>query len=152
MTEVQSRKDRLLSDHNVKRWYDNIGRGSASSADEWLRRLGYIQDRFELTPQKLAKMSEKAAEDFVLDVVSSLEKEGKRSEYIANYVKALKSWWRYCGKKVDRKVNLRKDRDEGKYSEEVPPTNDELRRIIDMADARAKVAITAVAFGGTRLE
>jgi len=152
MTEVQSRKDRLLSDPNVKRWYENIGRGSASSADEWLRRLGYIQDRFKLTPKRLAKMSEKAAWDFVLDVVSSLEKEGKRSEYIANYVKALKSWWRYCGKKVDKKVNLRKDSYEGKYSEEVPPTNDELRRILDMADARAKVAISTIAFGGTRLE
>jgi len=53
---------------------------------------------------------------------------------------------------VDKKVNLRKDSYEGKYSEEVPPTNDELRRILDMADARAKVAISTIAFGGTRLE
>jgi len=88
----------------------------------------------------------------MLDVVSALEKEGKRSEYISNYVKALKSWWRFTGKKVDRKVKLRRDSDEGKYSDEVPPTNDELRRILDMADPRAKVAITSVAFGGTRLE
>jgi hypothetical protein len=97
-------------------------------------------------------MSVKAAEDFLLDVVSALEKEGKRSEYISNYVKALKSWWRFTGKKVERKVKLRRDSDEGKYSDEVPPTNDELRRILDMADPRAKVAITSVAFGGTRLE
>jgi hypothetical protein len=71
-----------------------------------LRRIGYIQDRFKLTLQKLAKMRVKAAEDFLLDVVSALEKEGKRSEYISNYVKALKSWWRFAGKKVDRKVKL----------------------------------------------
>jgi hypothetical protein len=152
MKQGESRKDRLLTDPNVKRWYDNIARGSASSADEWLRRLGYIQDRFKLTPQKLAKMTEKAAADFLLDVVSALEKEDKRSEYISNYVKSLKSWWRHCGKKIDTKVNLRRDSDEGKYAEEVPPTDDELRRILDMADARAKIAVTTIAFGGTRLE
>jgi hypothetical protein len=71
-----------------------------------LRRIGYIQNRFNLTPQKLAKMSEKAAEDFLLDVVSALGKEGKWSEYISNYVKALKSWWRFTSKKVDKKVKL----------------------------------------------
>jgi hypothetical protein len=51
-------------------------------------------------------MSVKAAEDFLLDVVSALEKEGKRSEYISNHVKTLESWWRFTGKKVDRKVKL----------------------------------------------
>jgi hypothetical protein len=36
-----SKKENLLADPNVKRWYDNVANGSVSTAEIALRRLGY---------------------------------------------------------------------------------------------------------------
>jgi len=148
--------NRLLEDPDVKRWFRNLERGSPSFAWELLRRIGYVQRRFGKSPQQLAKMTEKQAANFILDVVSALESErkgGKRklsSTYIANYPKALKNWFEYNGIHVRQKIRVRGG--EGKYADEKPPVPDELRKILDMADARAKAACGLVAFSGLRPE
>jgi len=69
----------LLDDPDVKRWYDNVARGSLATPAVWLRRIGFIHKNFQRTPQDLAKMSSKEAANFMLDVVSNMEKNGKRA-------------------------------------------------------------------------
>jgi nitroreductase len=38
----QVRYKLLLKDKNLKRWYDNVARGSLVTADVYLRRLGHL--------------------------------------------------------------------------------------------------------------
>jgi len=83
----------LLEDLDVKRWYDNVARGSLATAAVWLRRMGFIHKNFQRTPQDLAKMSSKDAANFMLDVVSNMEKSGKRGGYISSVMRPLKSWF-----------------------------------------------------------
>jgi integrase len=144
----KSKYQHLLKNPDVNRWYRNLMRGSPITADERLRRLGWLCDRFQTTPQALAKMSKKQAGDFLLDVATDLEDGKLRSSYIANIIKAAKSWLKFNGKKPD--VEIKFARETGKYAQEKPPTNNELRRILDAADMRQKVAISLMAFAGFR--
>ncbi len=47
----------------------------------------------------MAKMSSKEAANFMLDVVSTIEKNGKRGGYISGVLKPMKSWLIYSDKK-----------------------------------------------------
>jgi len=78
MTEIAKSPYRhLLDDPDFKRWFHNIRRGSVSYAYEVLRKRGYIARRFGKSPKQLAKMSQKQATNFLLDMVSELESEKK---------------------------------------------------------------------------
>ena len=43
----------LLLDPTIKRWYDNLARGSEITADVYLRRLGSFCEQNQLTPATL---------------------------------------------------------------------------------------------------
>ena len=66
----------LFRDKNLKRWYDNVSRGSLVTADVYLRRLGHLCNNLKKTPQDLAKMKEGQLYDLLLDMVSEMEREG----------------------------------------------------------------------------
>jgi len=86
----------FLEDPNFRRWYDNLARGSFLTAKERLRRLGLLHKQFGVHPNDLAKMSAMEARGWILDVVTKLEQNGMKANYIDNHVKAVKSW-RYTG-------------------------------------------------------
>jgi hypothetical protein len=90
-TLQRSKYRELLEDPNFRRWYEDIARGSLATAQEWFRRMGLVRDKFGVAPKQIAKMSQGKASDFLLDVVGTLDKEGKSGNYIANIVKPLKS-------------------------------------------------------------
>lgn len=50
----------LLKDVDIKRWYENVARGSRVTADVYLRRLGWACKHLNLTPKELLGKSEKA--------------------------------------------------------------------------------------------
>ncbi len=151
MAELErSPYNRLLDDPDFKRWFRNAERGSQSFAYELLRRMGYVERRFGKSPKQLAELTPKQAANFILDVVSSLEGEKLAGTYILNYVKALKNWFEYNDIHVTQRIKVKAT--EGKYADERPPTQVELRRIFEMADFRTKVACSIVAFSGARLE
>jgi hypothetical protein len=148
-TFLQKSKYRhLLDDPQVNRSLRNLLRGSPATAGERFRRLGWICSHFDTSPRELAKMPARKAEDFLLDMVSLLEDQGKRSGYISNILKAAKSWFRFNRKHIEVDIKLR--RETGVYAREKPPTTPELRRILDAADTRQKVAISLMAFSGFR--
>jgi len=114
--------------------------------------MGYIHRKFGKGPQELAKMNPKQATNFILDVVSSLEDENLAGSYIMNYVKVLKNWFEYNDVQITRKIKVAGSEEAAKYADEKPPTPEELRRILDMAELSSKVACSIVAFSGVRLE
>ena len=76
----------FLNDPNVDRWFRNLMRGSTVTAAERLRRMGWICKHFNTTPQELARMSTRRAEDWLFDMVILMEDQGARSGYISKYL------------------------------------------------------------------
>jgi PAS domain-containing protein len=140
----------LLEDQDFKRWFTNIKRGSPSYAYELRRRMGYIHRQFKKSPKDIASMTPKQAGNFILDVVTELEKEKLSGKYIGNYVKALKNWLEYNDVHVTQKVKVSDEL--VKVGDEIPPIPDELKKILLMGDFRARAVCGIVAFTGVRLE
>jgi hypothetical protein len=148
----KSQYKRLLNDPDFKRWLDNVERGSVSYSYECLRRMGFIQKRFGKSPSELANMTAKQATNFLLDMVSALEADKRSGSYISNCVKPVKSWLEFNGVHIQQRIKI-SNRDElVRFSDERPPTPDELRKVFNMAEFRARVACAIVAFSGVRIE
>ena len=141
----------MLEDKDFRRWYDNVARGSLVTAQEWFRRMGFVCAKFETTPTKIAKMSEKQATEFILDVIGALEKEGRSGNYISNVAKPLKSWLAWNDIQIKRAIKIPRSQPT-KVENERPPTQEELKKILNAAELRAKVACSLVAFAGCRIE
>src|SRR5439155_19647328 len=149
---VRSPYSSLLQYPDFRRWIRNVERGSVVSGYEMLRRLGYVGRRFGKSPQDFAKMSVKAATDFLLDMVDELEKEGRSGSYIANLVKAVKSWLDFNDVQVVKKIRITGRGQLTRTADEKPPRPEEFRSVLNAADLRAKTACAIIGFSGQRLE
>ena len=142
----------LLDDPDFRRWFQNVKRGSVATAYEWLRRMGYIHKTFGKSPKEIASMKPKQAANFLLDIVTALDSQKRSGNYISNCVKPVKSWLEFNGAPVQQRIKIPRDNDLVKVADERPPTPEELRTILNMADFRARVACSLIAFSGFRLE
>ena len=142
----------LLDDVDFKRWFNNVKRGSVATAHEWLRRMGYIHKTFGKSPKEIASLSPKSATNFILDMVSTLEEQGRGGNYIANCVKPLKSWLEFNGIPTQQRIKISGRGELVRFADERPPMPDELKKIFSIADLRTRVACALVAFSGFRLE
>lgn len=98
---------RYLEDENVRRWHQNLGRGSLITANVYFRRLGNFCDSRGVSPHDLASLTEKQAYDLLLDVVTELEKAKLAGSYIESILKSVKSWLSFNGVEVRRKIQIR---------------------------------------------
>jgi hypothetical protein len=142
----------LLDDPDFKRWIDNVRRGSATYGYEMLRRMGYVEKRWKKSPKDFTKMKPKEATNFILDLVSELENEKKSGSYISNIAKAIRSWLDYNGIQLQQKIKISNRDDLTKFGDERPPTQQELKEILNAGDLRVKTACVLVAFSGVRIE
>jgi site-specific recombinase XerD len=142
----------LLEDKTIRRWYDNVARGSVVTADVYLRRLGHFCHDLKLTPQKLLEMSESQLYDLFLDTVSKLELEGRSGSYIHSILKAVKSWLLHNRIEVKGRIKIKGLQDTPTLKDERVPTKDELKRIFLAGDEKARVASVMVAQSGLRIE
>ena len=148
---VRSKYGYLLGDADVRRWFNNVARGSRVTADVYLRRLGAFCEHFNITPRQLIALSENDLYNMLLDYVSYLENNGCAGSYIESALKAVKSWLAHNGIEVKRKIKIRGVRDTPTLKDERVPTQDELKRIFLSADKKARVACVLVAHSGLRL-
>jgi len=81
----------LMEDEDIRRWYDNVARGSPITADVYLRRLGSFCKHFNTNPKALASVSEGDIYNLILDYVSLMEKNRYSGGYIESTLKAVKS-------------------------------------------------------------
>jgi hypothetical protein len=142
----------LLDDADFRRWFQNVRRGSVVTAHEWLRRIGYIHKRFSKSPKEIASLSSKDATNFILDVVTALEAEKRSGSYISNCVKPIKSWLEFNGVSIVQRIKIPGRSELVKVDDEVPPSPEELGKILNAADLRAKAACALIAFSGMRLQ
>ena len=150
---TKSRHKRLLVDPDVKRWYQNIARGSTMTADVRLRRLGVYCERTDMTPKEFAQIginNVKEAEDTLLDYVSFLEKSGYAPSYIEDILKALRSWLLFNYVKLVRKIKIKNADIPVTLENEEIPSKSKLRDVLDSASARDRVIISFIALAGLR--
>lgn len=142
----------LAEDEDVRRWHDNVRRGSPVTADVYLRRLGLFCQHFNTTPRKLVVMSEGKLYNLMLDWVSSMETAGRAGSYTESMLKAVRSWLSHNGKEVKRKVKIKGALDTPSLKDERVPTREELQRIFLSGDKKARLACALIAHSGTRIE
>jgi hypothetical protein len=141
----------LFEDHDVKRWYDNVSRGSQITADVYLRRLGSFCESLKTNPKSLASLSELELYNLMLDHISSMEKSGFAGSYIEGIIKAVKSWLSHNGKEVNRKIRIKGTRESPSLKDERVPTKGELKRTFLSGDKKTRVACVLVSHSGVRL-
>jgi integrase len=142
----------LLEDVDVRRWYENVARGSRVTADVYLRRLGSACKSLNLKPKDLLGMSEKALGMLLADFVSRLEREGKAGSYIKSCMKAVKSWLSFNMVEVKVKIKIKDADDTPTLRDERVPTPQELKKIFMCGDLRARCACVLLAHSGLRIE
>src|SRR2546427_262768 len=148
----ETKRQAILTDPDVKRWYENLARGSRNTAEVYVRRLSLFCEQNRMSPKSILDLSKKALEDLVLDHVSRMERQAKAPGYIEGMIKSVKSWLGHNEIKLARKIRIHNSRETPTLADEVVPTQDELKRILTYADERSRTAIALVANAGLRLE
>lgn len=142
----------LLKDKEVKRWYDNVARGSVITADVYLRRLGNFCESHKLTPMKFAAKSEKQIYGILLDYITELEKRDLSGSYIASILKAIKSWLSHNDKEIKKKLKVKDSGIHPTLKDERVPTPQELKSILLSGDKKTRVACALLAHSGLRIQ
>ncbi|MHB8586878.1 MAG: site-specific integrase [Thermoplasmatota archaeon] len=142
----------LLADPDVRRWFDNLKRGSPATADNYLRILGRFLELNDLTPKKIVALKPRERDDIVTDHITRLLKEGKTGSTAAVVKKAIISWLDWNGKKLTRKIKVPGVNHRPTLRDAHIPTQEELKRVLNAADARARAATSLMAYSGVRPE
>jgi len=140
----------LLEDAEVRRWYENVRRGSRITADVYLRRLGGLCMRKNTTPAALARLGDRDATRLLLDHVSRLEAEGYAGSYIESIVKAARSWLSHNRTALTVKIKITGTEDTPTLLNERTPTSQELAGILRAGELDARAAAALIAFSGVR--
>jgi len=143
---------KLLEDRNIRRWYDNVARGSGVTADVYLRRLGNFCEAHGLTPKQLAAMKPRGLEALLLDFVGKQERRGKAGSYIASILKAIRSWLSYNHRELKVKIKIKGVDRTPSLKEERVPTKNELLKIFFSWDKKTRAASALIAHAGLRIE
>ena len=141
----------LLKDIDVKRWYDNLARGSIITAEERLRRLGRFGQTTGLDPKGIVekkRASHDGFDDFILDYVAKSLDKGEKPAQVRNNLITIRSWLGHFGLRIDKKIKLPAI----DFVDEVVPTKEELAQILRHCDPRSRVIASLMAFCGLRPE
>ena len=145
-------KRKRLSDPAVRRWYDNLARGSEITATNYLRCVGGVARRTGKSLGELAKLSEADAYKLLLDFVSAEEKRGIAGSAIHTYVKSARSWLAFNGVHVRGTVKVKGAQQTPTLKDEQVPTPEDVRKILLAATTQQRAAVALIAFSGVRLE
>jgi len=142
----------LFQDEDVRRWYENVGRGSNVTADIYLRRLGSFCTTHNTTPKGIVSLDDDQLHNLLLDFVTAAEKKGYAGSYIQSTLKAVRSWLTHNRREIKTRIKIRGAQDSPSLKEERVPSPDELKRILLSGDRKTRTACILVAHAGLRLE
>ena len=144
---------RLLEDADVRRWYENLCRGSKLTASVRLRRLNLFCIQYKISPKELVSIGKEDArklEDLLHDHVSYLESKQYAPSYIDDILKAIKSWLFYNYIELRRKIKIANSDIAVTLQNEKIPSKQELKDILNAATRRGRASISLMAFAGLR--
>ncbi len=134
-----------LKDADFRRWWEQLGNGSPSTADAWSRRLrGFCQET-RTTPKGLLAKDGKQLRDLFIDHISREQRRGSVGSYIAYSLKVARSWLRINDREVPFRLKIR---DAGRVREETALSQEQIAAVLDHASAREKVAVSLMAMSG----
>ena len=151
----QSKKSKALSNPDVRRWYDDLSRGSKNTAGARLRRLTHFCEVHEMTPAELAELGMKDAKaviDMIQDHVTWMLEQGKAPGYTRTTITAIKSWLAHFGVEVRRKIRVPNADSTPTLEDERVPNGSEMAEVLHRAKLREGSAISLIAKSGLRPE
>ena len=132
----------------LEKWYNNLKRGSPSTADLYYRVLTKFCKDTGVSPEKLLNLSDGELRDLILDYVHRLDFAGKSGSHQENVISAIKSWLRFNGRELTIKVKVsRKSRI---AEREVVPKPEDVGKLLKVAGLKERVVISLMAFSGVR--
>lgn len=152
MDFMPSKYDYIFANENVRRWYENVSRGSRITGDVYLRRLAKFCEVNHVSPMELTELGAERIYNLLLDAVSAMERKQFSGGYIALVLKAIKSWLAFNGLEVKRGIKIRGARETPTLHDERVPTQEELRSIFLSGDEKARVVCALLAHSGLRLQ
>ncbi len=149
---MKSKYSDFLNDSDVKQWYNNVARGSKITADVYLRRFGSFCHDNNVTPKQIIKLSDKEREKLIFNTIDKMTSDGNAGSYIQAHLKAIKSWLAWNDIVIKKKVKINGTNRRPSLKDETIPDQAELKKILNAADSRERVAISLIAFSGLRPE
>jgi len=150
-----SKREELLKDPDVERWYRNVSRGSPITAEVHLRRLSLFCEQNGMSPKELVDLGRrdrKKLEDMIEDHITKMESERKSPGYIAGILKGVKSWLVHNEIELKRKIKIPNRGATPTIENERVPEKEELRALLMYGDDRVSAAMCFIAQSGLRLE
>ncbi len=105
---LKQRREARLKDPEVRRWYENVTRGSVTTAETYPRALFLFCETTKTTPPALWKMKEEKLHRLLLDFVTHEEQRGQAGQTTVNIVKSVRSWLSHGGVVLTRPIKIHK--------------------------------------------
>ncbi|MGI0070192.1 MAG: hypothetical protein ACREAN_08065, partial [Nitrosopumilaceae archaeon] len=152
-TTAKNRKTELLRDADLKRWYNNLARGSKITADVRLRRVANFCKIHNMTPRDLASLAQRdlrAATDLMEDHITWMEEKHYSPGYIENTIKSVKSWLAHFEIEIKRKLKIANSDSTPTLEKERVPNAEEIIEIFNRTSLREAVAVSLISKAGLR--
>ena len=150
-----TKRDMMLADPDVRRWYDNLARGSYHTAEGSLRQLRRFCQANRTSPKDFADLAARdirTATDMMEDFITVTSSEGYSPGYIHDIVKAVKSWLRHHEIEIRRKMKIGYEGVTPTLREERVPDAAELKELYAQAEPRTSAIIALMSGSGVRPE
>ncbi|MGH9993475.1 MAG: site-specific integrase [Nitrososphaera sp.] len=151
----QTKAEKLLGNSDVKRWYDNMARGSPLTAEVRLRRLCHFCEVHTITPAQLVDLATRdlaTATNLLQDHIAWMEEKENAPGYIRNTLTAVRSWLNHSDIQVRRRLKVADADSTPTLEEERVPEGAELAEIFNRATMRAATIISLMSKAGLRPE
>ena len=132
-------------------WLLNVAAGSPTTAIEQARSLARFLDLMDWSLEDMMGYVSKDKHGFEkrLELFArKMESQGYKRGTINNYFKAIRSWMRYNGIELTRRIKLKKTASK----REMVPSPEQVALILRGASIRQAVCVSCVAYGGLRIE
>lgn len=148
-----TKKDNLLSNQDILRWYDNLARSSVVTAEVRLRKLGKFCENNNITPKELIELGladPRAVANLLEDNITTLERKGYAPQYIKTVITSVKSWLHHYDIEVKRKIKIANVDATPTLVDERVPEASELTELFNRANLRAGAIMALMAKAGLR--
>ena len=148
-----TKKDSLLSNQDILRWYDNLARSSVVTAEVRLRKLGKFCENNKMTPKELIELGlrdPRAVADLLEDNITTMEKKRYAPQYIKTVITAVKSWLHHFDIEVKRRIKIANVDATPTLVDERVPEASELTELFNRANLRAGAVMALMGKAGLR--
>ncbi|MEM3083882.1 MAG: hypothetical protein QXU32_07540 [Nitrososphaerales archaeon] len=154
-TKREGKIKRLLANIEVKRWYDNLARGSEITAYNRLKTLSRFCDIHQMTPMQIIELGMKdirSLTNLLEDHVTWMEEKHYAPGHTEQVVKTVRSWLRHFEIEIKRRIKVKNSDSTPTLEEERVPEAAEMAEIFSRASLREGAAISLIAKAGLRPE